>query len=139
MSAKEIRTLRNLADKLVKIEERDKLLGNLVKSGIGVREVEEFVRHEEDKLRNFQKSSYKKKRKIVCMMMEIKIRDNLREGNKIRKTRKRLRQTIEETIGSNSRKCRWVMRSIRDNGVNLRTRLRKKNNKKIQFLKGKYI
>ena len=70
---------------------------------------------------------------------EIKKRDNLREGNKIRKTKNRLRQTIEEILGPNSRKCRWVMRSIKNNGVKLRTRLRKKNNKKIQFLKGKYI
>ena len=70
MSAEEIRALCNLAAKLIKIEERDKLLGNLVKSGIGVREVEEFVRHDEDKLRNFQKSNYKKRREIVCMMMK---------------------------------------------------------------------
>ena len=32
-------------------EERDKLLGNLVLAGIGVKEVEEFVTHEENKLR----------------------------------------------------------------------------------------
>ena len=51
MSAQEIRTLRNLAAKLVKIEERDKLLGILIKHGIGVREVEEFVKYERNKMR----------------------------------------------------------------------------------------
>ena len=62
MSAQEIRALRNLATKLVRIEERDKLIGNLMRIGIGMREVEEYVRHKESKLRNFQKSNYKKSR-----------------------------------------------------------------------------
>ena len=117
------------------------MLGILIKNGIGVREVEEFVRHEKGKMRDVKKSTKsdsKRRREIVTMLMEIKLRDNRREGVKIRKVRNRLRQTIEKTLGSNSRKCRWVMRSIRDNGVALRTKLRKKNNKKIEFLKGKY-
>ena len=142
MSAQEIRTLRNLAAKLVKIEERDKLLGILIKHGIGVREVEEFVKHERGKMRgDVQKSSksdFKKRREIVVKLMEIKLRDNRREGMKVRKVRNRLRQSIERTLGSNSRQCRWVMRSIRDNGMKMRTKLRKKNTKKIEFLKGKY-
>ena len=123
---------------MVKIEERDKLMGILVKTGIGLREVEEFVMSEEGKLRN-NKSNFKKKREIVATMMEMKLRDNRREGTKIRKTRNRLRHKIEETLGPNSRKYRAVMRSVRDNCVKLRLRLRKKNTKKAEFLKGKYI
>ena len=51
MSAMEIRALRNLSTKLVKSEERGKLLWELKKAGMGVREIEEFVGHEMDKLR----------------------------------------------------------------------------------------
>ena len=51
MSALEIRTLRNLSAKLVKVEERGKLLGELKRSGIGLREIEEFVGHEMGKMR----------------------------------------------------------------------------------------
>ena len=51
MSAKEVRAFRNLASKLVKTEETGKLLGNLISANIGVREIEEFVIHEDKKLK----------------------------------------------------------------------------------------
>ena len=42
-SAKDIRTLRNLSNKLVISEERDIFFGNLNRVGVGVKEVEDFV------------------------------------------------------------------------------------------------
>ena len=138
MSAVEIRTLRNLASKLVKIEERDKLMGILEKSGVGLRDVEEFVMSEENKLKNkmnksnSMRANNKKKRDIVTKIMNSKMRDNRREGVKIRKARNHMRRKIEETLGQNSRQCRGIMRSIKDNCMRLRTILRKKNLKKKQ-------
>ena len=49
MSAQDVRAFRNLSAKLVKVEERGNLLGTLISSNLGVREVEEFVIHEESK------------------------------------------------------------------------------------------
>ena len=60
MSAEEIRTFRNLATKLVKCEERGKLLGNLMSAGIGLRDVEEFVNLEETKTRETNNSKNSK-------------------------------------------------------------------------------
>ena len=43
MSAKEVRTFRNLASKLGRAEQTGKLLGNLMSANLGVREIEEFI------------------------------------------------------------------------------------------------
>ena len=76
MSALEIRAFRNIATKLVKSEERGKLLGNLKSARVGVREVEEFVSHEENKLRGTETKNYKSRRELVAQTMELKINDN---------------------------------------------------------------
>ena len=55
MSALEIRSLRNTTTRMIKSEERGKLLRELIKSGVGLREIEEFVGNEESKLRTKNK------------------------------------------------------------------------------------
>ena len=135
MSAQEIRAYRTTSTRLVRIEERDKLLGNLVQAGIGLKEVEEFV--EETKLRG-TRMNYKLKREIVAKTMKVKIRDNRALGDRVRSTRNHLRQKIEGVLGPRSRQCRWVMKSVKENGIKLRNNIRKKNMKKLNFLKGKY-
>ena len=137
MSAQDVRAFRNLSAKLVKVEERSNLLGTLISSNIGVREVEEFVRNEENKLKG-SKINFLKKRELVKSAMKIKARDNLRVGDKIRKSRNHLRRTIEDTLGPRSRTCRGIMKSVKVNTAKLRERLKRKNMKKIAFLKGKY-
>ena len=59
MTSREIRVFRNLSSKLIKIEERGRLLGILIARGVGLKEEEEFVRHEEGKLK-CQKTNLKK-------------------------------------------------------------------------------
>ena len=51
MAASEIRAYRSLSTQLVKTEELDKLLGNLIERGVGLREEEDFMRKEEGKLK----------------------------------------------------------------------------------------
>ena len=70
MSAQEIRAYRSTSTKLVRLEERNKLLGNLVEAGIGVKEVEEFVTNEENKLRG-TKMNYKLKSEIVAKIWTL--------------------------------------------------------------------
>ena len=57
----------------------------------------------------------------------------------MRKARNLLRKKIEIVLGPNSRKLGWVNRTIRENGDKLRMKLRKKNVKKVEFLRGKYV
>ena len=142
MSAEEIRTFRNLATKLVKCEERGKLLGNLMSAGIGLRDVEEFVNLEETKTRETNNSknskNYKQRREIVSKAMEIKLRDNQKLGVGLRKAKHKLKGKIEEKLKPRSRKCRWIMKTVKEYGTTLREKLKKKNMKKYTFLKGKY-
>ena len=51
MSAQEIRAWRNLAKRLVVTEERTKLLSSLLSRGVGLKEEEDFFRHEKSKFK----------------------------------------------------------------------------------------
>ena len=140
----EIRALRNLAAKIVKCEERDRLLWELTKAGVGLREIEEFVGREHRKLRDSNRNcsrgskDAKMRSEIVTSLMEMKRRDNKKEGDNLRKKRNKMRRTIEDKLGQNSRCYRWVIRTIKINGKVLRDKLRKKNLKKVEFLMKKY-
>ena len=68
MSAREIRVYRNLSAKLTKIEERGRLIGNLIARGLGFREEEEFIKHEISKFHN-KTTQLTKKKEIVKMMV----------------------------------------------------------------------
>ena len=96
---------RSISTKLVRLEERDKLLGNLVLAGIGVKEVDEFVTHGENKLRG-TKMNFKLKREIEAKTMKLKMRDNRVLGDRVRTTRNHLRRKIEDTLGPRTRHCR---------------------------------
>ena len=72
MTSREIRVFRNLSSKLIKIEERGRLLGILIARGVGLKEEEEFVRHEEGKLK-CQKTNLKKRKEIIKLLMIEKI------------------------------------------------------------------
>ena len=62
MSARDIRVYRSLSSKLVKIEERGRLLGILIALGVRFKEEEEFLRH------NTKKLKIQKKKEIIKMM-----------------------------------------------------------------------
>ena len=149
MSALEIRAFRNLAYKLVKIQERGKLMGNLISAGIGLREVEEFVRHELNKLKgsyhkegnqqmNRNNYIFKNTREIVAKTMAMKQKDNIKMGRGTTRARNKLKGKIEEKLGLRSRQCRSIMKSVNENCKKLRDKLKTKNTKKCEFLKGKY-
>ena len=137
MSAREIRAYRNLSAKLTKIEERGRLIGNLMARGVGFREEEEFIKHEISKFHN-KTTQMTKKKEIVKMMMMEKQRDNIKHGKKIRSLRNKTLGEIENTLGQNSRPCRELRKSVRMNNKHLRTKLRMKYNKKMTFLVRKY-
>ena len=119
MSAKEVRTFRNLASKLVRAEETGKLLGNLMSANLGVREVEEFVRKEDHKLKGATDNSnnHKNRRNIVMSCMKIKYRDNCKALVGIRKARNKLMGKIAEKLGQNSREFRGIMKSVKNNSA----------------------
>ena len=70
--------------------------------------------------------------------MELKLKDKLRHGKSVRRSRNQLSGKIEATLGSRSRKWRWLKKSLSENGAKMRIKVRKKFAKKAEFLKGKY-
>ena len=71
MSAKEVRTFRNLASKLVRAEETGKLLGNLMSANLGVREIEEFIVKEDHKLKGANGDSNNRKNRQQKGIVDI--------------------------------------------------------------------
>ena len=93
-SAKDIRTLRNLSSKLVVCEERDRFFGNLTRLGIGVKEVEDFVKNNIEKLKNQNKNlKGKLRRELVAKAMDIK--DNKGDLKKVGRTNKLERRNVK--------------------------------------------
>ena len=82
MTAMEIRAYRNLNTKLVRIEELDKLMVNLIEHGIGFKEEEDFLRKEEMKLRGLRGSKLRKE--MIIQIMKTKLRDNRILGDRVR-------------------------------------------------------
>ena len=84
-------------------------------------------------------NNYKKNRAIVRQLMELKIIDNVKDSQKLRRARHKMRSKVEEILGPQSRRCRSKVQNIKSNGAKLCEKLRDKSNKKFNFLKGKYI
>ena len=121
MSASEIRTLRTISSKLVRIEELDRFFGILIRYGIGVKEVEDAMRKSTGKLRDQNSATIiKKRREMVTQAMIMKRMDNRGLEDKVRRKRNHFRKRIEDTLGRRSRKCRWLVKSIKEDGVKLR-------------------
>ena len=93
--AQEERAYRNWAAKCTEAEERNIMLANLVKSEVGLPEIEHFVRHEESKLRGGVKRCKMKFRSMVTKMMKENLMDNINFALKARKKRDQKRKCLE--------------------------------------------
>ena len=76
----EDRELRNAAKKCIESEMRVMLISELLKKGLGFKEVEDFVTRERGKLRGGGnlKTNFKNHREIVSKLMNEKLRDSKR-------------------------------------------------------------
>ena len=141
MTAKEVREYRNISKKLVEAEERGKLLKNLLRQKVCLKEEEVFIEGSDNKFRilgNKKGILKKKHEEFVKVNLKYKIKDNQLYGVKLRRRRDWLRRGIEDTMGSRSSGCRSLVSDVKKNCVELRGRLRMKNKKKINHLVRKY-
>ena len=136
MVASEMRKFRNVATKLVESEERDRMLKSLLSKGIGLREEEEFMKNEESKLRGGK--AITKKKEIIQSLMKNKIRDNVKWGEKLRRLKNKTKGKIEAKLGKDSEEVKNLLSNVKQNQAKTRTKLRKKNLNKVEFLTKKY-
>ena len=136
MVASEMRKFRNVATKLVESEERDRMLKSLLSKGIGLREEEEFMKNEESKLRGGK--AITKKKEIIQSLMKNKIRDNVKWGEKLRRLKNKTKGKIEAKLGKDSEEVKNLLSNVKQNQAKARTKLRKKNLNKVEFLTKKY-
>ena len=90
MTAKEIREYRTVCKKLVEVEEKTKLLEELKKRKVCLREEELFFRNLQSKFKNLgNKGNHlvKQHEELVSVTIKYKIRDSVLQGTKLRKKR----------------------------------------------------
>ena len=116
MAIQEDRELRNTAIKCIEGEMRVKLLKELLKRGIGLREVEDFVRNERSKFRGGglkKKLSLKKHREIVKKFMSEKLREAKGEGIKLRKLKKICLTKLETRLEFDKREFDRIKKEVK--------------------------
>ena len=122
----EERAYRNVAKKCSETEARGKFFHNLIKAGIGLREIEENVLHEGAKFKGGGGMSNLKRRELVTMFMKEKLKDNILFGVKLRAERYKLRSKVESILGRKSKKARKVIEEVRRYNTKLKCELNTK-------------
>ena len=113
-------------------------MAKMIKHGVGFAEEEEFLIHEEKKLKGKNDNFWKERKGILALIMERKFRDNnLLEGN-LRKQRDQARKMMSEALGENSSRCRRIVKNSKDEGVRMRKVCYQKNMRKLNTLVTKY-
>ena len=141
MTIKEDRDLRNAAKKCLAGELRSKLLEELLKKGLGLTEVEEFVSKEKRKLKKGDGTDFKgfkKHREIVKKIMKEKVRDSKGECISLRRDKFRCLKILETRLRHNKDEFERIKREVRQNCVKLKTKIVRKNEGKVKFLQDKY-
>ena len=141
MTTQEIREYRTTCKKLVEIEERSKLLEELRKKNVCLREEELFIQGLKNKFKvlgNKATAGENCHTELVKTALKFKIKDNVLHGVKVRKKRNLLRGKIEAGLGSRSSMCRRVVQEVKEYSAAYRLKLKKKHAKKVAHLVGKY-
>ena len=145
-ASREERSYRSSNKKIVKGEARNRLLSDLLKRKIGLREVEEFVLRER---KTFQggggiKTFHSKilrneeERKLVDMMMRRKLRENGKHTIKLRREKVLADKSLREALGGRTREYKKIVEDTKKNCEKLREELKGKNRKKCDWLEDKY-
>ena len=140
MAALEEREYRSMCKKLTINEERSKLLKNLKRNKVCLASDESFILRTTGKLKVLKNKGdvQKSREQFLMLSLDLKIRDNILEGVKLRKKRNWLKSKLETTLGPRSGELRKLLNDIRKNTTRLRESLRKKNIRKVEHLKKKY-
>ena len=126
---------------------KTRLLGELVKKKIGLRDTEELVKKESETIRgnngkNNQKNSricsYKEERKLVENLMRRKIRGNTRICIDLRKEKIITEKALMAEMGGRTRAFKRIVRETKQHNEELRKQLDQKNKKKGDWLVKKY-
>ena len=141
-ASREERTYRNSNKKCIKGEYRTRLLEDLLKRRLGLKEVEEFIIRDrktfhgggEDRNYFKNKKKYEEERILVENIMRRKLRESSKHCIGLRKDRHLAEDTLRGILGRNSRVFKKVKGDVKKNSENLRAEPRKKNENKVRFL-----
>ena len=145
-ASREERAYRNLYKKCVKGESTNRLLEELIKKRIGLKDVEEFVRREAKTHKgggteenfNSKITKHKEERGLVENIMRRKLLGNSKYCIKLRRDRNLAEKTLINILGGKNRVYHGIMKDVKKNGEKLKNVLKMKNAKKVKWLSEKY-
>ena len=115
------------------------LLGELERYDVGYNEVEEFCLGLKY---NFKSMGNQKNDdvmiEVVRLAMKIKLGDEKKYQRELIKERNNHRRDLQKKLGRNTKPYRKEIRDLRDAAAEVRDELRKKYEKKVDHLRGKY-
>ena len=141
MVTSEDRELRNAAQKCIEGEMRVMLLEGLLKKGLGLKEIEDFVSRERGKLRRgggMKNVTYRKHREIVKKLMGEKLRDSKGECTRLRREKTACLKRLEGSLKGNKREVERIKKDVKNHVQKVKNKLKTKYEKKIKNLEDKY-
>ena len=141
-ASREERTYRSSCKKCVKGEARTRLMEDLLKKKIGLKDVEEYIigdgrntQGEGGKITfNSKIRKYEEERRIVGQMMRKKLRENGKNCTRLRRSRTVAEKNLMDSLGGRTRIFKKVVEDTRKNCKVLREELREKKSKKMTLL-----
>ena len=141
MTAKEVREYRNVAKKLIEVEEKAKLFQVLRKKGVNLPEEEYQVQKNFSKFKvlgNKKGILAQKHEEIMSLSLNLKIKDNNLYGRKLRRKKNWLKGKLEDSMGKKSAEWRSLEEDVRSFGSKHRRNLKEKYRKKTEHLVKKF-
>ena len=143
MEGEERRVLSNLWRQIAESEARILLLGDLIKIGVGLAELETLGDNINSKFKSFHYKDKVAQGKVVLedqirSIMTLKLKDEKKHYGELLKERNMKRKSIGEKLKTNSRPYRNLMKELRGEAARTKIELTRKNSKKVEHLKMKY-
>ena len=142
---REERMYRSSCKKCVRGEATTRLLEDLIRKRIGLKDIEEFIIRDRNSSRGGGEETfsskirkYEEERVIVENLMRKKLRESSKNCILLRKQRQLAEKNLMEHLGGRNRIFRGIVKDVKKNGEKLKMVLMKKNVKKCKWLQDKY-
>ena len=122
--------------KVMASEQRINWLKGMVRKGLLVRDVDAFLKSQEEKLRSEEVKIREEERSVLLGLMTIKLRDEKKNYRRILREREDKRKWLKSECGSNNRKYLLIMRKLRKEIEVKRKELKEKYFNKTNHLYG---
>ena len=121
--------------KVSESEQRMKWLKEMIRKRLLVRDIESFLKSQEEKLRSEEENIRDEERNILLGLMDIKLKDEKKNYRKLVKNREDMRKMLKKECENSNKKYLTTVRKLRKEVEKRKETLGEKYRKKIEHLK----